>query len=76
MIRKWHSINLIPNASLYYVSEDKEPYNIIGRVLEITWLGFILDLEFKASQFTRVYSTKTRGPLWSRRRKVWYWSNY
>ncbi len=67
----WHSINLVPQASLVMTYNDEVVPTRHGTMLEVCLFGqvFHIDLPIKLN---RGYSTSILGPLWSRRRKVWY----
>lgn len=67
----WHSINIIPNLGLVMTYDDSQVPVRYGTMLEVCLFGqvFHLDLPIKLN---RGWSTKLRGPLWSKRRKVWY----
>lgn len=69
----WHSINLIPQIALVPIYHDEfEPYQYTS-MIELTVLGHVLhvDLPFKID---RGHGTPLMGPLWSKRKKKWYWA--
>ena len=70
---RWHSINLVPLYSWVPVCEDDPPFRVFGRWLQLTVLGWMVSLaiEYKGADGPARIS-KVRGPLYSRKRKVWY----
>jgi hypothetical protein len=69
-IYPWHSINLIPTASCVacYTDDDRPIHD--SSMIEVVVLGQIvhINLPFKLPSV----GTALIGPLWSRKRKVWY----
>lgn len=67
----WHSVNLVPQVALVMTYNDEDVPTRYGTMLELVLFGqvFHLDLPLKLN---RSYSTSLYGPLWSKRRKVWY----
>jgi len=70
-IFKWHSINLLPHWSIVSICDD-DTFKIIGRAIQITIFGFVIDFMFPASKSKRAKFSPVFGPMWSRRRKLWY----
>jgi hypothetical protein len=64
----WHSINLIPHLSMAEVGETIDD---TGQALWLTVLGVVITITVPSKR-PRYFSMKQYGPLWSRRRKVWY----
>jgi len=67
----WHSINVIPQAALVMTYDDEDVPVRYGTMLELVVLGqvFHIDLPIKLQ---RGWSSPLWGPLYSRRRRVWY----
>jgi hypothetical protein len=67
----WHSINVIPHAALVMTYNDDEVPVRHGTLLEVCLFGqvFHIDLPIKLQ---RGWSTSALGPLYSRRKRVWY----
>ena len=67
----WHSINLIPVVALIPVCSDEYPHRPEGSLLEVCAFGYVLhvDIPFNTSY---VFATPVVGPLWSKKRKLWY----
>jgi hypothetical protein len=74
-IRQWHSINLLPSISIVSIADDDPPYNIIGRKFELTWFGVIIDITIPSKKFRLARYAGPVGPVWSRRRRQWYYIN-
>jgi hypothetical protein len=74
---KWHSINLIPHASLCSTYDDLEDGSkSYGRSLQISVLGNVFCFDWKDSKPRRArfsHSITGMGPCYSRERKTWYW---
>jgi len=64
----WHSINLIPGLSIAPVGTEHE---ITGCLIQLTLFGCVISLMFPTRQ-QRYFISKMYGPLYSRKRKVWY----
>jgi hypothetical protein len=81
-IYRWHSINLIPSIGFHNVASNNkvDPIHgclqwdgtLVGRVVEITFFGFIINFMYPNTKFKKQWSSKLRSPLWSRKRKCWY----
>jgi hypothetical protein len=69
---KYHSINVIPTLATYSVYEDEHPFNIIAFAIEIILFGRVITIDLPSKTQHKMYSLHMRGPIWSRRRKVWY----
>jgi hypothetical protein len=70
---RWHSINLVPNLSSVAICTDEAPFRTTGRLFQLTVFGWVISLlvEYEgASEIAKI--GKFHGPLWSRRRKLWY----
>jgi hypothetical protein len=70
---QWHSINLVPLYSWVPMCEDEPPFRVFGRLFQLTVLGWLVSLvvEYRGADGL-AYISKVRGPLYSRKRKVWY----
>lgn len=70
---KWHSINVVPHLSSIAVCADEPPFRITGRMFQLSVLGYVVSLvvEYERADGTAKIG-RFRGPLWSRKRKLWY----
>lgn len=75
---QWHSINFIPHFTIYSVCTSilEQPSKVIGRAFQLTIFGYVIDFMWPSSTSKLIRSCKAYGPLWSRRRKQWYWAKY
>jgi hypothetical protein len=71
-IYKWHSINILPLIATYTICEDDPPYNTVGNVLEVTIFGIVMNILTPLT--LPKYCSAVRGPLWSKRRKKFYFA--
>jgi hypothetical protein len=74
-IYRWHSINLCPLIGGYSVGNI---HGITGRAMEFTLFGMVVVLYYRTKKgflYGKMWSTQVHGPLWSRKRKQWYWVN-
>lgn len=69
---KWHSINLLPHWTACSICDEIDYSKIIARSIQITLFGFVLDFMFPSSKRKLFRSFFINGPMWSRRRKLWY----
>jgi len=70
---KWHSINLIPQISIFNIVNDHPTnWKTIARCIEIILFGIIFIFEYPSVKEKKYYSSKIYPPLWSRKRKTFY----
>lgn len=82
MVYRWHSINLVPTIGIYSVASDNkiDPVTgcrgwdgtVVGRVVELTVFGVIINFMYPTTKSGKQFSSKLRGPLWSNKKKKWY----
>lgn len=69
---RWHSINLIPNVALVMTyDEDDRGVTREGTLLELVLFGQVFHINIPI-KLDRGWESPVWGPLWSRRRRVWY----
>jgi hypothetical protein len=69
---RWHSFNILPHLTLcglYYDPLIQET----GQLVELVLFGVVFHLTFR-SRRAIYWDSRFFGPLYSRRRKVWYWA--
>lgn len=69
----WHSVNLVPIASVSATCTDERPYRITHHHYEVTWLGVVVSVAVPATTSRRMRCTPVVGPIWSRRKRTWRW---
>lgn len=70
---RWHSINLIPHIEVCPCDEWDEATNTIGRLLMLTVFGWVITMVWRSKkQLGWSFPYGIKGPLYSRKRKIWY----
>jgi len=70
---RWHSVNLVPIVGAVDICEDEAPNAVFRRDYSINLFGRIFVLELPTKRFRLSWDSPVVGPLWSRRKKRWYW---
>ena len=68
----WHSVNLFPLFETYSVS-GIDADDVVARVFAITLFGVHFNLMVPCKKLHNMYTSPVICPLYSRRRKIWYW---
>lgn len=66
----WHSINPIPQFGCVAICEDEYPHKRDGSLIEAVLFGYVFHIHIPFN--LPGMSTKLRGPLWSKKKKLWY----
>ena len=67
----WHSINLIPTLTITSTCHEDDFEKIISNHLQLTILGLVFNVIIPTDKY-RCFIPNVYGPLWSRRRRKWY----
>jgi len=68
----WHSVNLVPHASVTPICTDDPPHEVFSRALWLTVFGTVVVVQWPSRRRTGGEILRGRGPCYSRRRRVWY----
>lgn len=75
-VYNWHSINLIPTFSRVSVCDDGENgYKVCACWLSLALFGTTFNIQYPTLKPHRLYTSKVIGPLWSRKKKMWYYTH-
>jgi hypothetical protein len=69
---KWHSVNILPILSSYSFCKGDGSHDIVGGCIELVLFGWIIVFTYPSKKSKKIWSSGARGPLWSRRRKKFY----
>ena len=53
---RWHTVNLVPRVFLATIVADDPPHGAIERLLQVAWLGVVVNITWPAVKWERAWS--------------------